>query len=434
MRPKTYNRPGTLGLILAGGRVDELTALTVLRPKSAMPFGGMYRIIDCALTNLSTSGINRIGILSQYRPLSLMDHVRNGKYWDLQGFRKGVSFLPPHTGETDADWYKGTADALYQNISFIEQHNSPLTLVVSGDHIYRMNYNALYDVMDKTDADMVIALTPVDSEKARQYGLAVVGPDNMIQRYVEKPEVPCSELASMTVYLFKTDILVKELEQNARTGKTFQIYDEIIPGLVKKGRVAAYVYDGYWSYSRTLDEYYRANMDCLEDNPKIDLEQWQLFTNYDIGRTGDHPPVRTQSDALIENSIVSPGCSIMGTVKNSVLSPLVAVGYGSEVIDSIVMEGAVIGRESIVHSSIVDKNVTIGNRVSIGCQTGNKTVPDPNNRFPSLLNCGLTIIGKRTLLSDKMTVGSNVIIYPESNPRFYYGLHVRNGMTISAEE
>ncbi len=430
----TYHIPGTLGLVLAGGRVDQLTALTVCRPKSAMPFGGLYRIIDCALTNLSTSGVNRVGILSQYRPLSLMDHVRDGKYWDLQGFSKGVSFLPPHTGETDADWYKGTADALYQNIPFIEQQGFPFTLIVSGDHIYRMNYSALYQVMEKADADLVLSVTPVGEDSANQYGLAVVNNDGMVMNYLEKPALPCSDLASMTVFLFKTNVLLEELRKNAKTGKTFQIYDEIIPAMVKKGRVAACIHEGYWSYSRTIKAYYQANMDCLNPNPPIDLSDWQLFTNYDIGRTGDHPPVRVDSDALIENSIISPGCIIKGTVRNSVLSPLVTVENGSEVIDSVVMDGVSIGRESMVHSSVIDKNVTVGNRASIGRKTGKSSTPAPNSSYPMLLNSGLTVIGKRALISDRMTVGSNVIVYPDTRPRLYYGLHVRDGLTIPGQE
>lgn len=171
----------TLGLILAGGRVNELAALTMYRPKSAMPFGGMFRAIDCALTNLSTSGISKIGILSQYRPYSLMDHVRDGKYWDFRSFDKSVRFLPPHSGETDADWYKGTADALYQNCEFIEQHKCPLTLIVSGDHIYRMNYGVLFEIHRRTKADLTMAVT-VPKETAHLYGVAKVSQDSYAGR------------------------------------------------------------------------------------------------------------------------------------------------------------------------------------------------------------------------------------------------------------
>ncbi len=224
----------TLGLVLAGGRVDELAALTMHRPKSAMPFGGMYRVIDCALTNLAGSGINRVGILSQYRPLSLMDHVRDGKYWDLSGYRRGISFLTPHTGETDADWYKGTADALYQNCAFIEHNHRDLTLIVSGDHIYRMDYNGLFDTHIRNQADLTIAVTPVPQKTAQRFGQVRVDGNGHVEEYREKPEHPISNLASMTIYLFNTDILLSEIRNNARYGTTFQIYDEILPGSGKK--------------------------------------------------------------------------------------------------------------------------------------------------------------------------------------------------------
>lgn len=424
----------TLGLILAGGRVNELAALTMYRPKSAMPFGGMFRVIDCALTNMSTSGINRLGILSQYRPYSLMDHVRDGKYWDFRSYDKSVHFLPPHSGETDADWYKGTADALYQNYGFIEQHQYPLTLIVSGDHIYRMNYEVLFDIHRQTNADLTMAVTPVPKETAHLFGVAKVNKDGLVEEYREKPVEYFSNLASMTVYLFNTNVLIDELKKNAKTGKTFQIYDEIIPELVKKRRVSAYIHSGYWSYSRSFESYYQANLDCLDPSEKIDLTAWKLFTNYDIGRIGDHPPIQTGACANIDNSVISAGCVIEGTVKNSVLSPMVVVGKGSDVIDSVLMEGVTVGENSSIQRSIIDKHVSIGNGVRIGGQKPVDKNLKANTTNPDLLHCGLTIIGKRAQITNKMTIGTNVMIYPGVRTEIFKELIIADGMTIFREE
>lgn len=434
MSGNTVSMQNTLGLILAGGRVGELTALTMYRPKSAMPFGGMYRVIDCALTNLADSGIGRIGVLSQYRPLSLMDHVRDGKYWDLSGYKKGVSFLPPHTGETDADWYKGTADALFQNSGFIEHQHCPLTLIVSGDHVYRMNYNALFDLHVSTNADLTIGVTRVPAESAHRFGLVRVNNDGLVEEYREKPSECISNLASMTVYLFDTKVLIKELKKNAKTGKTFQIYDEIIPELVKKKRVCAYIHEGYWSYSRSIESYHQSNLDCLDPSSKVDLARWKLYTNFDSGRIGDHPPIRTGAHAVIDNAIISPGCVINGTVRHSVLSPLVMVGEGSEIVDSVIMEGVTIGKGSSVQRSVIDKYVTIGNDARVGRRYEPGECPPASRTNPDLLNCGLTVIGKQALISDKMVIGTNVMIYPEARPEFFHGLRIQDGMTIFREE
>lgn len=423
----------TVGMILAGGRVNELAALTIHRPKSAMPFGGLYRVIDCALSNLAFSGINRIGILSQYRPLSLMDHVRDGRYWDFQGFQRGVTFLPPHTGESDSDWYKGTADALYQNISFIRHFKKPLTLVLSGDHIYRMNYMRLFEVHHRTGADMTMAVTRVPVEAASRYGLAELDADGMVRKYVEKPTDPISDLASMTVYLFNTDVLIRELQHNARTGKTFQIYDEILPKMVERGSVAGCCHDDYWSYSRSIEDYYNANMDCLGGAPVADLAGWRLFTNHDAGRIGDPPPLLTGTNSHIQNALISPGCVIQGTVTNSIVSPLVTVAEGAEVHDSVIMEGTVIESGAVVRRAILDKNTVIGAGACVGCSKEESDCSEPNRALPRLLNCGLTVVGKRAIVPANVKVGANVIVYPDVTAGDYETHTVSNGTTILPE-
>ncbi|HPQ39189.1 MAG TPA: glucose-1-phosphate adenylyltransferase family protein [bacterium] len=423
----------TLAMILAGGRVNELAALTIHRPKSAMPFGGIYRVIDCALSNLASSGINRIGILSQYRPLSLMDHVRDGRYWDFQGFQRGVTFLPPHTGESDSDWYKGTADALYQNISFIEHFKKPLTLVLSGDHIYRMDYHRLFEIHNNTGAEMTMAVTRVPQSVACRYGLAEIDDRGMVTRYLEKPVEPISSMASMTVYLFNTDVLIRELRANARTGKTFQIYDEILPKMVARGTVAAHCHDDYWSYSRSLEDYFNTNMDCLGDPPVADLSRWRLFTNHDAGRIGDPPPLLAGIHSRIVDSMISPGCIVHGSVSHSILSPRVIVEEGAEISDSVIFDGTVIRAGAVIQRSIIDKNAVIGRGTHVGCGKKEPGCLEANRVLPNLLQCGLTVIGKRAVVPADMMVGTNVLIYPDVAAGDFRTGTVPHGATILPE-
>lgn len=427
----TMQLPGdTLGMILAGGRVNELAALTLHRPKSAIPFGGAYRVIDCALTNLARTGVNRIGVLSQYRPLSLMEHVRDGRYWDLKGIQRSVTFLPPHTGDADSDWYKGTADALYQNISFIEHHKKPLTLIVSGDHIYRMDYTRLFQHHHKTGAEMTMCVTPVPKTSAKRFGIARMDADGMVAEYHEKPTHPVSDLASMTVYLFDTRVLIDELRKNAEHGKTFQVYDEILPKMVNRGTVAGCIHEGYWAYSRSLLDYYQANMDCLGDNACADLTQWKLHTNLDAGRIGDPPPVLTTSRGAIRNSIISPGAEVHGVVENSVISTGVVIEAGAHVSDSIIFDWATIKQNARVKRSIIDKESCIGQDSRVGVVLNASSTAIPNRQIPGLLDCGLTVIGKRSIVPDNAVIGTNVIIYPEVTAADYVDTNLPDGTTI----
>ncbi len=425
--------PGrVLGMILAGGRVGELTALTLIRPKSAVPFGGLYRVIDCALTNMTDSGIQNIGILSQYRPLSLMDHVGTGKPWDLSGFHRGVRFLPPHTGVTDADWYKGTADALFQNIDYIRSHHPDRVLIVSGDHIYRMNYDVLFELHQARGAELTMAVTPVSLSIANRFGIVRLGPDNRVLEYAEKPVKPFSNLASMTVYLFETDVLIRELERNAAMGHTFQIYDEILPEMVRRGTVFCDVFHGYWSYSRSVAEYYRTNMDCIGTQSPIDLVKWSLNTKFEGNRIGDPPPMLTESDCRISNALISPGAVIEGEVSNSVLSPMVRIESGAVVRGSIIFEGVKVERDAVLENVIVDKNVTIGAGARIGGRFDESTAV--NESFPGYLYTGITIIGKNAVIPTGVTIGRNVLIYPETRSGIQPRMVVPDGATIGSDE
>jgi glucose-1-phosphate adenylyltransferase len=418
-----------LGMILAGGRVGELSVLTLRRPKSAMPFGGMYRVIDCALTNLTESGIENIGILSQYRPLSLMDHVGWGEPWDLTGIRRGVRFLPPHTGVKDSDWYKGTADALFQNVNYIRDHNPDRVLIVSGDHIYRMNYDPIINLHKRHGAEVTIAVTPVEVSQASRFGLVRTDSEGRVIEYAEKPQKPISNLASMTVYLFETEVLIRELEQNAQTGKTYHLYDEVLPEVAARGELFAYVFNNYWSYSRTLNGYFNTCMDCTGSKPLINLTRWRLRTRIEGNRVGDPPPVLTGTGAQILDSVVSPGCEIFGRVQKSVLSPRVIIEEGAEVSDCVIFDGVRVRSGAKLHKVILDKCVMIG----ADCRIGEPAAESarPNTSMGSLLSEGLTVIGKNSRIPDSMRIGKNVLIYPDSMPDDFSSNILEDGSTVS---
>lgn len=396
-------------MILAGGRVDELLVLTLKRPKSALPFGGIYRIIDFALSNLMHSGIDNVGILSQYRPFSLMRHVGVGEHWDFIGRSRGVRILPPYRGMRASDWYKGTADAIYQNQNYINEHNPDLVLIVSGDHIYRMDYANLVDFHIEGKADLTIAFTRISSRSETRFGLGVIGRNGRLTDYREKPVERISRWASMTVYVFRKEVLYELLKTNVRE-PSHEFGRDIIPKALANYRVSAYKFKGFWEYSRTIDAYFGSNMLLLKKKAGFDLERWQVRTNpYERNLVADRPPCKIASRAQVRNSIISDGCIIEGRVLNSILSPGVRIEEGSEIVDSIVMHDARIGRGVVVNKTICDKEVMIGDKAI--CGEGDEFAP--NNDYPRLLSCGITVIGKGAKIPGGIRIGRNCIIYPD---------------------
>ena len=398
-----------VGMVLAGGRVDELLVLTMKRPKSALPFGGIYRIIDFALSNLMHSGIENVGILSQYRPYSLMNHVGLGEHWDFAGRKRGVRILPPYRGEKASDWYKGTADAVYQNLNFINEHSANLVLIVSADHIYRMNYTEMFDFHLSNNADLTVAFTKVPISTASRFGLGVMERKGRLVAYREKPAEPVSVWASMTVYLFKKEVLFALLRTNARE-TSHEFGRDIIPRAMANHRVFGFKHKGFWEYARTIDAYYDANLLLLRKS-KLDLASWQVRTNlYERNLLGDRPPCVITNHGEIENSIVSEGCIIKGKVVNSVLSPGVVVDEHSLVMNSIIMHDTMINRECVLKDTICDKDVSFGRGVV--CGEGEMR---PNQDFPQLLTLGVTVIGKGARIPEGTEIGKNCLIYPDVN-------------------
>jgi glucose-1-phosphate adenylyltransferase len=394
-----------VAMVLAGGRVDELSVLTAQRPKSAVPFWGMYRIIDFVLSNMMRSRIDVVGVLSQYRPYSLLTHLGNGEPWDFVGRSRALKILSPFKGMADSDWYKGTADAIYQNLNFLEHYSPELVLIAAGDHVYSMDYRPLIRQHVATGAELTIALKRVPRERAHLFGTAVLAGDGRVVSYEEKAARPEGDLASLTVYVFDTRVLVERLRENAAEGKTFHLYSEVIPRMVREGaRVHGHVFEGYWAYARTLDAYYAANMEIL-DGAAGDLEAWQVRTNLRADTLGDAAPALFGAGSRGISSLIAGGATVAGTVERSILSPGVVIERGAVVRDSVVMHGCRIASGAVVDRAILDKAVHVGAGAVIG-----HGEPAANPRLRDSLTCGVTVIGKGALVPEGVRIGRNCIV------------------------
>jgi len=396
-----------LAMILAGGRVDELDVLTLYRPKSAVPFGGMYRIIDFPLSNLMHSNIEKVGILLQYHSASLINHIRNGASWDMTGRHRGAFILPPYKAASSSTWYKGTADAIFQNLDFIDEFNPEFVLILSGDHIYKMDYTPLIQYHHSKNADLTIVFTPVDLNSAHRFGLAEIdNEDNevggRIKNYQEKPSHPNSNWASLTIYLFKTEVLKKVVIELDQQSNSFEFGRDIIPKMIDRFRVFGYKFYGYWGYTRTLSEFWQANMDLLNENPKIELNHWQIRTNLDHRQIRDRLPSLISNGAQIENSIVPAGCCVKGSVINSILFPGVSIEQGAIVKDSIIMFDSQVAENAFLNRSILDTDVQIGKNVKICTELKQQ---HNSNDF--------TVIGQYTHIPPETKIGHGCILFPK---------------------
>jgi len=397
-----------IAMLLAGGAGSRLNILARHRAKPAIPFGGIYRIIDFTMSNIANSSIDVVGVLTQYKPLSLMGHIDNGNPWDMFGRTRFVEILPPKTGEASSDWYKGTSDAVYQNVAFINDFSPELVLIVSGDHIYHMNYAELIAYHRDKRADVTVCLIPVPPEDAHHFGIAETVRTSRIHTWVEKPKKPQSNLASMGIYVFTTNVLMKALTATARkNGVDFA--KNVIPYLLKKHRVFGYAFNGYWRDVGTIDAYWDANMDLLVEDTEPSIANWRIKTNLHVkGEVGDRPSAYFGRTARISNSLISRGCIIEGTVSHSILSPGVRVCRSATVSDSIIFHDTVIGSGTSIEKCIIDKSAIIGNSARLG--HGTMRI---NKRYPKHLSSGITVVGKKAHIAGKITVGKNCIIQPE---------------------
>ena len=354
-----------VAMLLAGGQGSRLYALTQNRAKPAVPYGGKYKIIDFPLSNCIHSGIDTVGVLTQYEPLELNAYIGNGATWDLDCMSGGAYVLPPYVKGKKGEWYSGTASAIFQNIHFIEQYNPDYILILSGDHIYTMDYEKMIDAHEERGADATIAVMEVPMAEASRFGIMNTDDDMRIVEFEEKPPVPKNNLASMGIYVFSWKKLREYLiADNQDPNSSNDFGKNIIPNMLNNGeKMFAYLFSGYWKDVGTIDSLWEANMDLLAEKPELDLhdDNWRIY-----GRNLVLPPHFIGEEASVHNSILCDGCNIYGTVENSILSPGVTVEKGAVVKDSIIMQQTVIRAGSSVTRAIIDEDVTIMEDEKIG--------------------------------------------------------------------
>jgi glucose-1-phosphate adenylyltransferase len=409
-----------LTLILAGGEGERLSILSQVRAKPAVPFGGKYRIIDFALSNTVNSGLTDVAVLTQYAPRSLMDHIGVGRPWDLDRSHGGVSLLQPYIGRgRSRDWYRGTADAVLQNLDFIVDRQPELILILAGDHIYKMDYRPFIAFHRERRADVTCGVRTVPIEQAHRFGILDIDEDGRVRRFVEKPKDPPGNLVSMGVYVFTWPALRRCLSP----GLT-DFGRDILPAMVRdRRRVFAHRFNGYWRDVGTVESYWEASLDLLTPESGIDMydRRWLIYT-----KSEERAPARLGPNSDVNRSLISHGCLIDGTVEHSVLSPGVRVAAGALVRDSIVMFDSVIEADAVVDRAIVDKGCRIGARARVG--HGNEL--RPNRREPERLYSGLTLIGKGADVPPGTTIGRNCRIDPGVRRRDYHGRTVPSGESV----
>jgi glucose-1-phosphate adenylyltransferase len=401
-----------VAMVLAGGMWSSLGILAERRAKAAIPFGGMYRIIDFVLSNLMNSDIEQVGILAQYRPASLIDHLGVGASWDLFGRTRIVKILPPYKGQDDSDWYKGTADAIYQNLNFIDTYRPDYVLVLAGENVYSMDYREVIRYHQEKQADCTLVCNPLPAPNPNRFGILSLDPNGRVLAYHEKPETISGDFYSAGIYVFNTEFLRQKLhDDEPRQDSRHNLADDVIQDmLANQDRFYGYPFDGYWGYCGTIEEYWQANMELLEEPSNIDLEAWNIRTNLDDRNVSGHQPALLLPSARIQQSLISSGCRISGTVERSVLSPGVVVEDGAVVRDSVIFHECVIQKDAVVEQVICDKDVI----VEEGSQIGSGDDVRPNEQFPGAYQSGITIVGKDVHLGKQVKVGKNCLIYPGS--------------------
>ncbi|GAB6137928.1 glucose-1-phosphate adenylyltransferase [Halanaerobaculum tunisiense] len=414
-----------LALILAGGRGTRLDILSGHRAKPSVPFGGKFRLIDFALSNCVNSGIYDVGVLTQYLPMSLNEHIGIGKPWDLDRRIGGVTLLQPYTGKgKKGSWYQGTAHAVYQNMNFIRQHNPKNVIILSGDHVYKMDYSEMIATHEQKDAGLTVATQRVPYEEASRFGILEPDEEMKIVDFKEKPEDPPSNLASMGIYVFKTEVLLEALDEYC-TQESSDFGHHIIPPLIEQGQAYTYEFDGYWKDVGTLESFWETNLSLTNLIPDLNLydQDWKIHT-----RSKEKPPVKFGAKGKAIGSIVANGSIINGKVENSVIAPGVFVEEGAVVRDSIIFDNTVVKEDSIVCKSIIDKKVVVRNNCHIGF--GNDMTP--NQEKPDLLHTGLNVIAKGSRIPSNTQVGRNCRIFSYADKEDFADQIVTSGSTVES--
>jgi glucose-1-phosphate adenylyltransferase len=391
-----------IAMLLAGGQGSRLGVLTDRVAKPAVAFGGKYRIIDFPLSNCINSGVDTVGVLTQYQPLRLNAHIGIGIPWDLDRNVGGVTVLPPYEKSTNSEWYTGTANAIFQNLDYMESYNPDYVLILSGDHIYKMDYEVMLDFHKANKADVTIATMPVPYEEASRFGIMIADDTGRITEFEEKPEHPRSNLASMGIYIFSWPALRESLVAlKDQKGCDFGMH--ILPYCRDNDkRLFAYEFNGYWKDVGTLGSYWEANMELIDIIPEFNLyeEFWKIFTKGDIIR-----PQYIANNAVVDRSLISEGAEIYGQVKNSVIGADVIIEEGAQVRDSIIMRHCRIGKNSQIHKAIIAENVIVGENVIMG--VGEEV---PNVEKPSVYGFGIVTVGENSTIPSDITIGKNTAI------------------------
>ena len=409
-------------MLLAGGQGSRLGVLTSKVAKPAVAFGGKYRIIDFPLSNCINSGVDTVGVLTQYQPLRLNTHIGIGIPWDLDRNMGGVTVLPPYEKSSNSEWYTGTANAIYQNLDYMESFHPEYVLILSGDHIYKMDYEIMLDFHKANNAEVTIAVMPVPMEEASRFGIMITDENKKITDFEEKPEHPRSNLASMGIYIFNWETLKESLITMANQ-PALDFGKHVIPYCHEKGApLYAYEFNGYWKDVGTLHSYWEANMELIDLVPEFNLyeEYWKIYTKSDI-----LPPQFISADGVVERSIVGEGSEIYGQVYNSVIGCGVTIGKDTVVRDSIVMNQICIGEGCELNKVIIAENTEIGNDVKLG--VGEEI---PNETAPHIYNQGIVTVGEKSVIPDGVSVGKNTVIFGVTTAADYDNSYLPGGRTL----
>ncbi|MFC2035060.1 glucose-1-phosphate adenylyltransferase subunit GlgD [Chloroflexota bacterium] len=417
-----------LAIILAGGRGKRLSVLTQDRVKPAVPFAGKYRLIDFTLSNCVNSGIHSVVVLTQYNPLSLAEHIGIGTAWGLTTPNRGIRLLQPYLAQEEGrDWYTGTADAMYQNFKYIEDHSPELVLVLSGDHVCRMDYSGMLQFHQNKQADVTLAFTQYPEAELYQFGTVAIDIEGRVISFQEKVKRPKSDMVSMGIYLFNTDVLQQCLEEDVKFNSSRHDFGrDIFPKMVAQGKykIFAYGFSGYWRDVGTIQNYWQSNIDMIEMSMGgfLSNTDWPIRTN-----ETERPPSTISEKAKVTNSLISNGCVIEGNVERSVLSPGVIVSEGATVKDSIILSDSIVGSRSIIDYSILDKQVV----VEAGCYLGFGNDFQINHREPKVINSGITIVGRKAKIPPGRTIGRNCVISCNVTEDDFLTSEVQSGETIA---
>jgi len=416
-----------LAIILAGGRGERLSALAQERSKPSIPFAGRYRIIDFTLSNCVNSGIHNVAVLTQYQPLSLAEHIGIGTPWGLATPDRGIRLLQPYlAAEEHRNWYKGTADAVYQNLQYVEEQGTELVLVLSGDHVYKMDYSWMLKFHQERQADVTLAFTHCPEDELHQFGTITADTEGRMTGFQEKVKQPKSNMVSMGVYLFKNDALQRCLEEDAELRSSRHDFGrDVLPRMVVSGkhRVFAYDFQGYWRDVGSIQGYWQSNMDMIEMSLGGFLSDvdWPIRTN-----EMERPSAIVSERAKVVNTLISNGCVIEGDVEHSILSPGVIVSEGAVVKDSIILSDSIVGSHSIIDRSIIDKEV----EVEAGCHVGFGDDFRINRREPKAVNTGITLVGKKAKISPGVRIGRNCVICCGVTEDDFLTSEIQSGETI----